>query len=126
MMIAGRSHVTPSVSEGSGRRGAAMSSPLRDARPSRSLANARNDTLISSTARSHGSAVYFDAIAQPRAQAAPLESSRDQRSYDTSSSPRTPHSLHAQPEMIISAGVNASAIAAQSPPMRRTTASTAM
>src|SRR4051812_42561354 len=78
-----------------------------------------------SIASAHGSAVYLHDSAQPSAHAAAFASPRDHRSYDSSSNPRTAHSLHAQPAMIISAGVNASAIAAHSPPIRRTTISAA-
>src|SRR4051812_26848784 len=97
--------VTLSVSEGAGRSGAR--------RTPGSLANPRDDNIArdNNIATAHGIAVYFDAIAQPSAQAPPFASSRDQRSYDRRSRPRTPHSLHAQPAMIISAGVNASMIA---------------
>src|SRR5260370_29892145 len=96
-------------------RGGAMFSPLRAARTPRSLANTRDDIATSTIASAHGSAVYLHEITQPRAQAPPLMSWRDQPSYDTSSKPRTPHSLHAQPAMIINAGVNASAVAPQPP-----------
>src|SRR5947207_4749263 len=98
MMSDARTHLVPSAA----RNGGAMSSALRAARPSRSLADARDDSATTtSIASAHGSAVYLHEIAQPSAHAPPLMSSRDQRSYDTSRSPRTPHSLHAQPTMII-------------------------
>src|SRR5436305_826806 len=117
MMIAARNAVAPSVSEGPGPVGAESDADC----PPRPLANARDDKK----ATSHGNAVYLHEMAQPRAQAPAATSPRDQRSYDTSSNPSTAHSLHAHPAMIINAGVNASAIAAHSPPMRRNTASTA-